>query len=443
MDDWGRMGAAELGRGIDAGRIDPMELAAALLDRARAHPEAGRIFARMTEGRALDEARAARDRARAGLRRGPLDGVPVSWKDNIDSAGVATEAGCALLAGRVPARDAPVLANATAAGLVCLGKTHLSELAFSGLGVNPVTATAPNVNGAGLAPGGSSSGAAASVAFGLAPAAVGTDTGGSVRIPAAWQDLVGLKTTLGRLPCDGVVPLVESFDTLGPLARNVEDAALMLAALEGARPPDLAGAALAGARIAVLETAAFDDIEEAPAAGFAAAATCLARAGARVERLAAREVAEALSLSPVLFTPEAWGIWRGVIEAAPEKMFPPILERFRSGAAVTAHDFVAGWRRLKALRAAWADRVAGFDAVILPTAPILPPPVDRLLAEPEFYVRANLMTLRNTRIGNLLGLPALTLPTGTPACGITLMGRPMGEAALLRLGAAAESAIRG
>lgn len=443
MDDWGRMGAAELGRGIGAGRIDPMELAAAFLDRARAHPDAGRIFARMTEGRALDEARAARDRARAGLRRGPLDGVPVSWKDNIDTAGVATEAGSALLAGRVPGRDAPVLANATAAGLVCLGKTHLSELAFSGLGVNPVTATAPNVNGAGLAPGGSSSGAAASVAFGLAPAAVGTDTGGSVRIPAAWQDLVGLKTTLGRLPCTGVVPLVESFDTVGPLTRSVDDAALMLAALEGARAPDLTGATLAGARIAVLETGAFDGIEDAPAVGFDTAAGRLARAGARVDPLAAPEVAEALALSPILFTPEAWGIWRDVIGAAPEKMFPPILERFRSGAGVAAHDVFAGWRKLRALRAAWADRVAGFDAVILPTAPILPPPVDRLLAEPDYYVRANLMTLRNTRIGNLLGLPALTLPTGTPSCGITLMGRPMGEARLLRLGAAAEAAIRG
>lgn len=443
MDDWGRMGAAELGRGIGAGRIDPMELAAAFLDRARAHPEAGRIFARMTEGRAIEEARAARDRARAGLRRGPLDGVPVSWKDNIDSAGVATEAGTALLAGRVPERDAPVLANATAAGLVCLGKTHLSELAFSGLGVNPVTATAPNVNDSGAAPGGSSSGAAASVAFGLAPAAVGTDTGGSVRIPAAWQDLVGLKTTLGRLPCTGVVPLVDSFDTVGPLTRSVEDAALMLAALEGGRAPDLTGATLAGARIAVLETGVFDDIEDAPAKAFEEAAARLGRAGARVERIAVPEVADALALSGILFTPEAWGIWRDVIGAAPEKMFPPILERFRSGASVAAHDFVAGWRRLRSLRAAWADRVAGFDAVILPTAPILPPPVDRLLTEPEFYVRANLMTLRNTRVGNLLGLPALTLPTGTPSCGITLLGRPMGEARLLRLGAAAEAAITG
>lgn len=441
MDDWGRTGAAELGRGIAAGRIDPVDLAEAMLDRGRAHPEAGRIYARLTPDRALAEARAARDRARAGLRRGPLDGVPLSWKDNVDTAGTATEAGSALLLGRVPDRDAEVLATATAAGLVCLGKTHLSELAFSGLGVNPITATAPNVNDPAVAPGGSSSGAAASVAFGLAAAAVGTDTGGSVRIPAAWQDLVGLKTTPGLLSCRGVVPLVERFDTVGPLARSVEDAALVLSALAGRRPVDLAGASLAGARIAVLDTAAFEAIEDAPAAGFDRAADRLARAGARVDRLAAPEVAEALTLSGTLFTPEAWGIWREVIEAAPDRMFPPILERFRSGAGVAAHDFVAGWRRLQALRDRWADRVAGLDAVILPTAPILPPDVARLLADPDFYVRANLLTLRNTRIGNLLGLPALTLPTGQPSCGVMLLGKAGQDAALLRLGAAAERAL--
>jgi len=441
MDEWAGTSAAELGRAIDAGRIDPVELAATVLDRVRAHPEAGRIYARMTEDRALAEAQAAQARARAGRRLGPLDGVPVSWKDNVDTAGVATEAGSALLSGRVPARDAEVLRNATAQGLVCLGKTHLSELAFSGLGLNPVTATPPNVNDPDAVPGGSSSGAAVSVALGLAAAAVGSDTGGSVRIPAAWNDLVGLKTSAGRVSCTGVVPLVESFDTMGPLTRNVEDAALMLAAMEGGRAPDLRGATLAGARIAVLETVAFDGIEDAPANAFDAAAEKLSGAGARLERIAVPEVARALALSPILFTPEAWGIWREVIEAAPDRMFPPILERFRSGAEARAHDFVAGWRQLHALRAAWADRVAAYDAVILPTAPILPPPVERLLADREYYVQANLMTLRNTRIGNLLGLSALTLPSGVPSCGVMFLGPAGGEERLLRLGAAAERAL--
>ena len=129
------------------------------------------------------------------------------------------------------------LRNATLQGLICLGKTHMTELAFSGLGLNPMTATPPNVNDPALAPGGSSSGAAASVAFGLAAAGIGSDTGGSVRVPSVWNDLVGLKTTSGRLSLKGVVPLCARFDTVGPLCRTVEDAALLLAALEGTNPP--------------------------------------------------------------------------------------------------------------------------------------------------------------------------------------------------------------
>ena len=175
-----------------------------------------------------------------GFAVGPLDGVPISWKDIFDTAGVKTEAGTALLRGRVPDSDARVLKNATAAGLICLGKTHMSEFAFSGLGYNPVTATPPSVNDKDATAGGSSSGAATSVAFGLAAAGIGSDTGGSVRIPAAWNDLVGLKTTSGRLPLEGVVPLCARFDTVGPLCRTIEDAALFLAVLEGNRAADLA-----------------------------------------------------------------------------------------------------------------------------------------------------------------------------------------------------------
>ncbi|MCE8458938.1 amidase, partial [Rhodovulum sulfidophilum] len=242
--DWLGMSAGDLGRGIETGKIDPIDLATGFLDAIAGHPLCDRIYARPTRARALAEAEAARSRARSGLRLGPLDGVPVSWKDLFDSAGIATEAGAALLEGRVPRQDAEVLATATAGGLVCLGKTHMSELAFSGLGVNPVTATSPCINAPNGAPGGSSSGAAASVAFGLAPGAIGSDTGGSVRIPAVWNDLVGLKTTAGRISLKGVVPLCPKFDTVGPLTRNVEDAGLLLAALEGGRPADLSGARL-------------------------------------------------------------------------------------------------------------------------------------------------------------------------------------------------------
>lgn len=441
MTDWQRMTAAELGRGIGAGRIDPVELAESFLAAIAAHPEGARIYARATPDRARAEAAAARDRARAGRRRGPLDGVPMSWKDLFDTAGIATEAGSRLLEGRVPAADAEVLAAATRAGLVCLGKTHMSELAFSGLGLNPMTATPPHVRDAAGVPGGSSSGAAASVAFGLAPLAIGSDTGGSVRIPAAWNDLVGLKTTWGRLSLAGVVPLCESLDTVGPIGRSVEDMALALAALEGGEPADLAGVDLRGRRIARLTTVVLDGLRPAPAAGFDRAVAALEAAGARVEDLAAPEVAAVLDLAGIVFSTEAYAIWRDVIEAAPERMFPEILARFRGGQAHSGADYVAALRRMAALRRDWAARVAGFDAVILPTAPILAPDAARLLSDRDYYVAENLLALRNTRIGNMLGLCALTLPTGVPGTGLQIFGPAGGEAALLRIGAAAEAAL--
>ena len=419
-----------------------LELLEAFLDAIDSHPLAPRIYARTTPDRARAEAMAAAARAKTGLRRGVLDGVPVSWKDLFDTAGTATEAGSALLKGRTPVRDAAVLQTATHAGLVCLGKTHMSELAFSGLGLNPVTATPPCLNDDRAVPGGSSSGAAASVAFGLAPAAIGSDTGGSVRIPAAWNDLVGLKTTAGSLPLTGTVPLCGAFDTIGPLAHSVEDCAHLLAALQGGKPVDLTGASLAGTRFGVLETMALDDVRDGPAKGFDDAMTRLTRAGARIERITAPEVAEAMSLAALLFTAEAYATWRDTIEKAPEKMFSRILERFRSGAAFTAVEYVSGWRRLNGLRRVWADRTAGFDAVLLPTSPILPPDAHRLMTDDAYYVAENLLALRNTRIGNMLGACALTLPTSQPSCGISLMAAAGDDARLLRLGSAAERALR-
>lgn len=441
-DAWLWDSASDLGRGIDAGRIDPVALTDIYLEAAAEHADRDRIYARLTPARARAEARAAQTRARAGQRRGLLDGVPVSWKDLFDTAGVATEAGSALLAGRVPAHDAAALRQATSAGLICLGKTHMSELAFSGLGLNPVTGTPPNRNDPAAVPGGSSSGAAASVAFGLAAAAVGSDTGGSVRIPAAWNDLVGLKTGMGRIDATGSVALCEKFDTIGPLCRTVEDAARMLAALAGGRAADLRGATLSGVRLMVLETVAMEDLRDAPAAGFERAVQALQTAGATVTRRAIPEIAEAVAMSGILFTSEAYAIWRDVIEAAPEKMFPRILERFRSGGAFSAADYVAAWRRLEQIRAIYRAQTAGFDAVIIPTAPNMPPEVARLMSDADYFVAENLMTLRNTRIGNLMGGASLTLPTGVPSTGILFLGGAGQEERLLRLGAAAEAALR-
>ncbi|MFT5340919.1 MAG: aspartyl-tRNA(Asn)/glutamyl-tRNA(Gln) amidotransferase subunit A [Paracoccaceae bacterium] len=441
MQQWLTMTAADLGRGIAAGDIDPVELTQTYLAAIDAHPLRDRIYARVTHDRALSEARAARDRAEVGRRLSPLDGVPISWKDLFDTAGVATEAGTALLKDRVPDHDATVLRNATAMGTVCLGKTHMSELAFSGLGLNPITATPPCVNDADAVPGGSSSGAATSVAFGLAAIGIGSDTGGSVRIPAAWNDLVGLKTTAKRVSLEGVVPLCLKFDTVGPLARSVEDAALMLALLEGGKAADLTGASLTGRRFAVLQTIAMDDLRPEPSAAFASAVQRLRAAGASIDSIEIPEVADAMALTGVLYTGEAYGLWRDVIEANPDVMFPAILQRFRAGANYSAPDYVAGCAALERAKTAYAQATAGYDVILCPTSPILPPNVDRLNRDPDYYLTENLLSLRNTRIGNLMGLTSLSLPTGVPSCGIMLMSSPNTEEALLRIGAAAEAAL--
>lgn len=440
-NEWLKMTAANLGRGIDTGEIDPLALTETYLAAISTHELRDRIYARVTADRALSEAAAAAARAKSGHRLGPLDGVPISWKDLFDTAGVATEAGSALLRGRTPAKDAVVLQNATMAGLVCLGKTHMSELAFSGLGYNPVMQTPPSVNDPQAVAGGSSSGAATSVAFDLAAAGIGSDTGGSVRIPSVWNDLVGLKTTSGRVSNAGVVPLCARFDTVGPLCRSVEDAALLLAALEGGKPADLAGATLEGRRLLVLETIALDDLRDQPRVAFDSAVQRFQAAGALVERREVPVVADAAALSAVLFAAEAYGTWRDTIENAPHLMYGEILERFRGGADILAADFVAAWQKIDQYRATYTQAVAGFDAVILPSCPILPPNIARLAEDHDYYVTENLLTLRNTRIGNLMGLPALTLPTGLASCGVMLMGQPFEEERLLRLGVAAEAAL--
>lgn len=440
MHQWQKMTAVQLGTGIGRGEIDPVALCEMFLDAIAAHEFAPRIYARLTPERARAEAAAAKVRADEKRRLSPLDGVPVSWKDLFDSAGVRTEAGSQLLEGRVPDNDAEVLRHATAMGLVCLGKTHMSELAFSGLGLNPMTQTTPCVNDYDAVSGGSSSGAAGSVAFGLAAAAVGSDTGGSVRIPSVWNDLVGLKTTHGRLSLKGVVPLCARFDTVGPLCQTVADAAAMFAAL-GGETVDLTGTKVAGMRFGALQTLVMEDLAPEVAKAYDAALDQLRTAGAEIVPFEAPELLPAFAQAGPLFTAEAFGTWGKVIEADPEKMFDQVRERFRAGRDVLASDFVAAWQMLDEARAQWGKRIAPFDAVVMPTAPTLAPNLERLMHDGEYFVSANLLALRNTRVGNLMGGCAVTLPTGTPSTGIMLNAGARQDARILRIAAAVEAAL--
>jgi aspartyl-tRNA(Asn)/glutamyl-tRNA(Gln) amidotransferase subunit A len=225
------------------------------------------------------------------------------------------------------------------------------------------------------------------------------------------------------------------------LTRSVEDAALMLSRLEGGEPVDLAGATLAGVRLLVLEIGV-DGARAQPAKAFAAGVEALAKAGAKIHRARSAEVTAAFDLAGILFASEAYGTWKDAIEAAPQKMYPPVLERFRGGKAFGAADYVAAWQRLDALRAAYLEATAGYDAVIAPTVPNLPPETAKLLADQEYFTVENLLALRNTRIGNLMGLAGLTLPTEVPHCGMMFLGPPKSEERLLRLGAAAEGVLR-
>ena len=435
------MSASDLGRAIDVGKLDPLEITESYLAAIAAHPEAKRIYTLTTQKRALAEAKMASQRARSRQRLSLLDGVAISWKDLFDTAGDVTEAGSDLLAERIPEKDALCLRDATGAGLVCLGKTHMSELAFSGIGLNPVKETPPCVNFPDTVPGGSSSGAGASVAFGLAPAAIGSDTGGSVRIPAAWNDLVGLKTTSGLISLEGVVPLCASFDTVGPLTKTVEDAAQIFTTLTVQGDIDLANASLAGRRLAVLKGDLFDVTRDAPGQAFDESIAKFAKAGAEIKDVTVDFLSDANTIGGPLFVAEAYGTWKHEIEAAPEKMFARICDRFRQGKDVNAADFVAGWQKLERYRAEFKSLTNGFDAVICPTAPNLPPKIDKVFNDDEYYVTENLFSLRYTRIANLMRTCAVTLPTGRPSCGVMMLAGAFEERRLLRLAIGAEQAL--
>lgn len=444
MDDWRQAGAAELGRAIGDGRLDPRELAERFIEAIESHPDAALIYARATPARARIEAEAARARRDSGNRAGPLDGVPISWKDNFDTEGAAAEAGSRLLAGRVPLRDAAALTKATQAGLICLGKTHLTELAFSGLGLNPMTATPPNRYDRRRAPGGSSSGAAVSTAFGLAAAGIGSDTGGSVRVPAAWNGLVGIKTEIGAVSREGVVPLSPVFDTPGPLAKTVEDAALLLDALTGRNRP--APQAETPARLTIPETLVMDDLDPEVAAGFDDAMGLLSGAGIEIARAAVPEIgesAELLANRGGVLANDVWRQWGETIEANPDAMFHRIEVRFR-GCAGFAESDEAHSREVQArLRDRIGARIAERGMLVMPTAPILPPFLSRLWRDDDYFAARNQLALRNTRQANLLDLTSITLPSRTPMVGVMLFAGTGEADRLIAAGRALEPILAG
>ena len=454
--EWHRMSALALGAGIESGVIDPRALTEYFLERIEEVDGARTIYLRHTPARARAEAEAAHRRARAGLRLSPLDGVPISWKDLYDSAGDVTSHGTPALAERIAPRDATVLARATRAGLVCLGKTNQTEFAFSILGLNPKMGTPSNPFDEAVPriPGGSSSGAAVSVSRGLAGAAIGSDTGGSVRVPAAWNGLVGLKTSFGLLPLDGVLGLSTSMDSVGPLTHDVADASALFAVLDGRfgagnrAAPDLAGADLTRVRFALPATLVWEALDPAVEAAARSAVESLRAAGCAIDETPVPEfdaVEDLVGRFGAYHAGECHALWHDVIEANPDLIYAPIYERIRVGAEMSATDAARARQGLAAVAPALHARIRRHGILLMPTASQSPPPIADLEADAEVYRAANTAALRNTRIGNYLDCCALTLPCGRDGngvpVGLMLMAPPGEDERLLRLGSAIEPLI--
>lgn len=450
----------ELATRIRAGALGPLQLAETCLERIAALDKRLHAFIAVTRDRALAEARAAETLLRGGHDLGPLHGVPYAVKDLYDVKGWPTTAGTRLLADNVAAQDSTAVRRLAAAGMVLVGKTHTVQFAFSGIGINHDHGTPHNPwSPAPLAPGGSSSGSGVAVGAGLVPAALGSDTGGSVRIPAALCGTVGLKTTVGRISRSGVYPLSWTLDTVGPLTRSVEDAALVYQALHGTDladettlgvPPHDALASLRagvkGLRLAFGETVFFDDVDGEITAAVREAGGVLRALGASVDSIAVPEVAEAMAEQrrASMIAAEALAVNGRLIDEQFDALDPVVAHRMKAGRSLSATDYFAVLRQWAALRARVQRTLADVDALLVPATMIPPRPLASIDASFESYTDANVRYLRNTAVGNILALCAVVLPCGFTGeglpIGLMVYAKPFDEATALRVAWAYEQA---
>ncbi len=432
MTDYTFKSITEQAKAIENNQLSPVTLLEEFFQNIRNQHHSKTIYTEVFYKTALEEAKNSEKRQKSGLRKSLLDGVPINWKDLFDIKGKACEGGSLLLAGRIAKRDADVVVQAQNSGLVSLGKTHLSELAFSGLGVNPKTATPPNSSDDRIAPGGSSSGAAVATAFNLSSAGIGSDTGGSIRIPAAWNNLVGFKPNHGNISLNGVLKLCPSFDTAGPITRTVQDSHYLFQILKGEKPVDLPKCNLQGKIFLVDKSFLTKDLSPEVERSFEMYLEKIEKAGGKITTIKLLEIAKATSLASILFTYEAYDSWKELIEKNPGKMHNPILSRFRGGIDIEKKTYISSWVKLMTLREKFLHNIEGYDSVLAPTCPILPPIVNHLLDSEDYFTTCNLLSLRNTRIANLLGLTSITIPTEIKHCGLMLLAKPQNELNILR-----------
>lgn len=449
--------ARETGRQLALGRLDAVDLVEETLARIAACEDPA-VFVETLADRARAEAKAAAGRLRAGTPASPLDGVPLAWKDLFDCAGRVTTAGSAVLRDAAPAgADAALVAAGQRAGLVTVGTTNMTEFAYSGIGLNPNYGTPRNPHDAGVAraPGGSSSGSGVAVARGLVPAAIGTDTGGSIRIPAAFNGVVGYKSSTGHYPMEGVFPLSWSLDTLGPLAHDVADCMVVDAVLRGqpvpaVAPVRLADGALSDLDLIVPETVMLDDCQPAVRANFEVTLERLACAGARVRREAVPEFAEILALIAArghVQLAEALAVhWDRVHGPDAARMDARVVRRLRQGASMSAVDLVL-FARERARLIAQTDARFGDALILCPTTPHVAMPMAPLEQNQELFFQWNAKTLRNTMIGNFLDWCGVSIPNGSDGdglpTGLLISARHGRDASLLGAALAMEDAVRG
>ncbi len=396
------------------------------------------------------------DQLRArGIIPSPLSGLTVSVKDLLDEAGQITRAGSVVLDDTPPAyQDSPVVARLRAAGAVIVGRTTMTEFAFSGLGINPHYGTPRNPFGrelgleaGGRIPGGSSSGAAVSVSDGMAHVAIGSDTGGSVRIPAAFCGLVGFKPTARRVALTGALPLSPTLDSIGPLARTVDLCAQADAVLTGEpNAPLPTPLNLHGLRLLAPTTIVLDGMDAMVAAVYERSLSILAAAGAKIVEtsLPVLNDLHAISARGGFSAPEAYAWHRELLARSGDQYDPRVRSRIEKGATLTAADYIEARGLRAAFVAAMTAALAPFDALIMPTVPIVAPLFTEVESDDD-YTRLNLMTLRNPSIVNLADGCALTLPChrpGEPPVGLSLVGAAMQDRQILALGRTLEPLLR-
>ena len=455
-----RLTLSEASQLVHAKKISPVELTRACLARIEQLNPKLNAFITVTSDSALAEARAAEEEIHRGHWKSSLHGIPLALKDLLDTAAVRTTAASNLFKDRVPTKDAEVVRRLKAAGAVLLGKLNLQEFAYGGSSVISYFGPVRNPWEPDYCAGGSSAGSAAAVAAELCFGALGTDTGGSIRQPAGYCGIVGLKPTYGRVSTRGVIPLAWSLDHVGPMACTVKDVTLMLQVIAGYDAgdtnstdlpvPDFVGSIADGTsslRLGIPHAYFYEGLDPEIEAAMGAALSVLKNLTASqhdIALLAAKDDPSVMDVYGTVSTAEAYAYHREYISKTPELYQPETLNRIRAGADIGTASYIQSRRQLAHIRRSVSRVFDTVDLAVTPTAVVPPFTIASLLSDPATLRSKELLMLRNTRPINALGLPAISIPCGFTRAGLPIgmqiIGPPGGEATVLRLAYAYEQA---